>query len=70
MKKVLVATVKPFASEAVSRIREIIENAGFEFSLLEKYPDQTGLHTAVSGADALIVRSDNVDGEVIEAAKN
>ena len=37
MPKVLVATVKPFAPAAVNQIREIIEQAVYEFALLEKY---------------------------------
>jgi D-3-phosphoglycerate dehydrogenase len=70
MPKVLVATVKPFAPAAVDRIREIIENAGYEFALLEKYAGQSDLVSAVSDADALIIRSDNVDAEVLDAGKN
>jgi D-3-phosphoglycerate dehydrogenase len=70
MPKVLVATVKPFAAAAVQEIREIVENAGYEFELLEKYPDQSDLVRAVSDADALIVRSDVVDSEVISAGRN
>jgi D-3-phosphoglycerate dehydrogenase len=70
MPKVLVATVKPFAPVAVNLIREIIENAGYEFALLEKYPGPSDLHDAVSDADALIVRSDPVDAELLEAATN
>ncbi len=70
MPKVLVATVKPFAPAAVSQIREIIESAGYEFELLEKYQDKSDLLSAVSVADALIVRSDVIDAGVIkEAAK-
>jgi len=70
MPKVLVATVKPFAPAAVDQIREIIKNAGYEFELLEKYTDQTDLQKAVSDADALIIRSDKVDSDVIRAAGN
>ncbi|MFC2098370.1 3-phosphoglycerate dehydrogenase [Bacteroidota bacterium] len=70
MPKVLVATVKPFALAAVKQIREIIENAGYEFALLEKYGDKSDLHKAVVDADAMIIRSDEVDSEVIEAAEN
>jgi D-3-phosphoglycerate dehydrogenase len=69
MPKVLVATVKPFAPKAVDKIREIIEKAGYEFALLEKYSDPSELQSAVSDADALIVRSDKVDSGVIDAGK-
>ena len=68
MKKVLVATQKPFAKKAVDGIREIVEKAGYELVLLEKYEQQAELVAAVSDADALIVRSDKVTAEVIEAA--
>ena len=37
--KVLVATEKPFAAAAVNGIREIVEGAGHELALLEKYTD-------------------------------
>ncbi len=70
MPKVLVATVKPFAPAAIEQIREIIENAGYEFALLEKYAAQSDLQKAVEDADAMIIRSDNVDSEVIQAAGN
>ena len=66
--KVLLATEKPFAKEAVAGIRQIIEEAGFELLLLEKYADKADLLKAVADADALIVRSDKVTDEVIAAA--
>ena len=68
--KVLVATEKPFAKKAVEGIREIVEGAGYEFVLLEKYADRSELLAAVADADALIVRSDKVTAEVIAAAPN
>ncbi len=68
--KVLVATVKPFAAEAVEKIKGIIANAGYDFALLEKYEDKSQLLKAVSDADALIIRSDKITKEVIEAANN
>lgn len=67
--KVLVATEKPFAKVAVEGIREIIEKAGHQLALLEKYSDVSEFYNAVSDADALIVRSDKVTKEVIDAAK-
>ena len=66
--KILVATEKPFAAEAVNGIREIIEGAGHELALLEKYNDKAQLLSAVADADALIVRSDKVTEEVVAAA--
>lgn len=68
--KILVATEKPFAKRAVDGIRGIVEGAGYELALLEKYTDPGQLLEAVADADALIVRSDKVTSEVIAAAKN
>ena len=68
--KVLVATQKPFAAVAVKGIKEIVEAAGYEFALLEKYEQTSELLAAVADADAVIVRSDKVTAEVVEAAKN
>ncbi|MBQ9426385.1 MAG: 3-phosphoglycerate dehydrogenase [Paludibacteraceae bacterium] len=68
--KVLVATEKPFAKVAVDGIREVIEGAGYELALLEKYTDKSQLLDAVANADALIIRSDVVDNEVLDAARN
>ena len=70
MTKVLVATEKPFAKAAVEGIREIVEKAGFELALLEKYTDVNDLYKTVADADALIVRSDKVTKEVIDHANN
>ncbi|MBO4475527.1 MAG: 3-phosphoglycerate dehydrogenase [Bacteroidales bacterium] len=66
--KVLVATQKPFAAVAVNGIREILEAAGHEVVLLEKYPAQEDLVAAVADAEAMIIRSDKVTSEVIAAA--
>ncbi|MBQ6204238.1 MAG: 3-phosphoglycerate dehydrogenase [Prevotella sp.] len=67
--KILVATEKPFASAAVEGIRKEIEAAGNELVLLEKYTEKAQLLDAVKDADALIIRSDKVDAEVLDAAK-
>lgn len=66
--KVLVATQKPFAAVAVKGIREILEAAGHEVVLLEKYAGQSDLEKAAADADAMIIRSDKVTPEVIAAA--
>lgn len=68
--KILVATEKPFAKKAVEEIRSVIDGAGYELSLLERYDGKNELKAAVADADALIVRSDKIDAEVIDAAKN
>lgn len=67
--KILIATVKPFAAEAVEGIKEVFKEAGHEVALLEKYADQSELLKAVEDADALIVRSDKITKEVLDAAK-
>lgn len=68
--KILVATEKPFAKAAVEAIAKVVEEAGYELALLEKYTDKSQLLEAVADADALIVRSDKVTAEVIAAAPN
>ena len=67
--KVLVATEKPFAAAAVEGIKKEIEAAGHELVLLEKYTEKAQLLDAVKDADAMIIRSDKVDAEVLDAAK-
>ncbi len=67
--KVLVATEKPFAAAAVEGIRKEVEAAGNELVLLEKYTEKAQLLTAVADVDAMIIRSDKVDSEVLDAAK-
>ena len=67
--KILVATEKPFAAAAVEGIRKEIEAAGHELALLEKYTEKQQLLDAVKDADAMIIRSDKVDAEVLDAAK-
>jgi len=68
--KVLVATEKPFSKVAVEGIKKIVEDAGYEFAALEKYSSADELLKAVADADALIVRSDKVTRDVVNAAKN
>ncbi len=70
MTKVLVATDKPFAKVAVDSIRKIVEDAGFELALLEKYAAKADFINAVSDADAVIIRSDIADKDIIEAGTN
>ncbi len=67
--KVLVAADKAFARIAVTQIRKIIEAEGYELALLENYKNLSELLSAVSDADALVVRSDRVTSEVFDAAK-
>ena len=66
--KVLIATQKPFAAAAVAGIKQILSDAGHEVALLEKYPEQADLVKAVADVNALIIRSDKVTAEVLDAA--
>ena len=66
--KILIATDKPFAAIAVKGIREVVENAGMELALLEKYTEKAQLLDAVKDVDAIIIRSDIIDNEVFDAA--
>lgn len=68
--KVLIATEKPFAQKAVNGIKEILEAADMQVVLLEKYTDKAQLLEAVADVDAMIVRSDKVTAEVMDAARN
>jgi D-3-phosphoglycerate dehydrogenase len=70
MTKVLIATEKPFAPVAIKGINDILNEAGFEMQLLEKYSDKSQLIKAVENADAVIIRSDIIDKMVIDSAKN
>ena len=68
--KILVATEKPFAAVAVEGIKKEVEAAGHQLVMLEKYTDKAQLLEAVADADAMIVRSDKITPDVLDAAKN
>lgn len=68
--KILVATDKPFAKVAVDGIRQVVEESGNQLFLLEKYTEKKQLLDAVAEADAVIIRSDIIDSEVLTAGKN
>lgn len=70
MKKILIATEKPFAPVAVEGIKNVFAEAGYEVAMLEKYTDTTDFLKAVANVDGLIIRSDNVTAEVVNAAQN
>jgi len=69
MKRVLIATEKPFAPAAANQIVEILEQAGYQVQKLEKYTSKADLLEAVKDVHAMIVRSDLIDREVLDAAK-
>ncbi len=68
--KVLIATQKPFAAAAVNSIKNVLSEAGYEAVMLEKYAEAADLVKAAADVDAIIVRSDIIDRNVLEAAKN
>jgi len=70
MKKILIATVKPFAPAAIKQMKDLVKKAGYELVLLEKYNNQDELVEAVKDVDALIIRSDKITPEVLNNAKN
>ena len=67
--KILVATDKPFAAIAVEGIKKELDKAGIEMILLEKYGEKSKLIEAIADVDGVIVRSDILDAEVLNAAK-
>jgi D-3-phosphoglycerate dehydrogenase len=69
MMKILVATEKPFATAASDGIIKVFDRAGYQTILLENYKNKAQLCDAIVDADALIVRSDKVDKDVIDAAR-
>ncbi|MBQ9202119.1 MAG: 3-phosphoglycerate dehydrogenase [Bacteroidales bacterium] len=68
--QVLVATDKPFAPVAVKGIKDVLDKAGYEMVLLEKYGDKSVFAKAAATADAIIIRSDVVDEQIFSAAPN
>lgn len=69
MAKILIATEKPFAQIAVDGIKKVAGDAGIDVVLLEKYTEKAQLLAAVADVDAMIIRSDKIDNEVFDAAK-
>ncbi len=68
--KILVATDKPFAKAAVDAIKSVVDGAGHELLLCESYTEKSQLLEAVADVDAIIIRSDKITQEVVDAAKN
>ncbi len=69
MRKVLIATIKPFAPVAVKKISKILGKAGYEVKLLEQYTEKQELLDAIADVDAAIIRSDKFDEEVLNAGE-
>jgi D-3-phosphoglycerate dehydrogenase len=70
MTNILIATEKPFSKQAVAEVKQVFDEAGYNVRILEKYTDKKELLDAVSDVDAIIIRSDLIDKEVIQAALN
>ncbi len=68
MSKILIATEKPFSKQAVAEVKQVFEASGDEVTLLEKYSEKIELINAVADVDALIIRSDKIDKEIMDAA--
>lgn len=69
MSEILVATEKPFAKEAITKIKKVTDGSQHKLELLEKYSSKDELKQAIEQTEALIVRSDIIDKEIIDAAK-
>lgn len=69
MSEILVATEKPFASEAITKIKKVTDGSKHTLKLLEKYALKEELKNAVRQTEALIVRSDIIDKEIIDAGE-
>lgn len=65
--KILVFTEKPFAPAAVKAIANVINASGNDMELVER-GTRSDLLEAVKNAEGLIVRSDVIDAEVMDAA--
>lgn len=68
-KHVLIATEKPFSPAARDRIVAILNQAKYQTNVLEKYSGKGPLIEAAKNADAIIIRSDKIDTEVLSAAE-
>lgn len=66
--KVLIATEKPFNAKAVEAIKKELESQNHCVKLLEKYTSTDELKEAVKDAEAMIVRSDKITKEILDAA--
>ena len=69
MKKVLLLTDKPFAQVAIDGIQKVVSEAGYELKLCEKYcTDLDRVKRVAADVDAMIIRSDKVNGDIMDAA--
>jgi D-3-phosphoglycerate dehydrogenase len=68
-KTILIATKKPFSPDAKDKTKSILEELGYQVRVLESYESESDLLAAVTEANALIVRSDQIHSGVLDAAK-
>ena len=66
----LLAAEKAFSASARDQVVAIIKEAGYTANVLESYKGKGPLVEAIASADAVIFRSDIIDTEVLDAAKN
>ncbi len=69
MRKILIATEKPFSPVAVKKISKTFKKAGYELAILEKYESRQELLKALEEAEAAIIRSDKFDADILNAAR-
>lgn len=70
MNKIVVLTEKPFASDAVNKMSDIAKAENFDIKFVENYKAKEEAYEGVKDAEALIVRSDIVDKDLISHAPN
>jgi D-3-phosphoglycerate dehydrogenase len=68
MKKILLATEKPFTEDAVRQIATVFDRAGYHWEVLSGYSSADELKKAVADADGMIVRSDQIGKAILDAA--
>ncbi len=69
-KNVLIVTVKPFAPKAVEEIKKIADSKGYNIELLESYSGKDQIIEKLPGFDAIIIRSDKIDEEIINSSND
>lgn len=70
MNKIVVLTEKAFASDAVNKMSDIAKAENFDIKFVENYKAKEEAYEGVKDAEALIVRSDIVDKDLISHAPN
>ena len=66
--RILIATEKPFARQAISEMQKKIKASKNEMVLLENYTSTGDFIASASACDAMIIRSDKITNEVLTKA--